>query len=133
MKAKHVSGLNTRIESVAAFMLKSENWQGNVLNIQEDDTLDPGASPAEGDRYVIQVAASLHANFGTINEKFTGYDQEGDKTHRAAPVPPLCGFCVVVLGHGLHLKSSRANRDSLAPRRGAVPLDATGHGLSPVP
>ena len=42
------------------------NWQDDVLNIQLDATLDPGAAPAEGDRYIITNAAALHANFGTI-------------------------------------------------------------------
>lgn len=42
------------------------NWQDDVLGIQIDETLDPGATPAEGDRYIITNAAVLHANFGTI-------------------------------------------------------------------
>lgn len=43
------------------------NWQDDVKAIQVDDTLDPGAAPVEGDRYVITNAAALHANFGTID------------------------------------------------------------------
>lgn len=42
------------------------NWQEDVLDIQVDNTLDPGATPATGDRYVITDAANLNANFGTI-------------------------------------------------------------------
>lgn len=42
------------------------NWQDDVVAVQVDDTLDPGAAPTEGDRYVITNAAALHANFGTI-------------------------------------------------------------------
>lgn len=42
------------------------NWQEDVLDIQVDNTLDPGATPATGARYVITDAANLNANFGTI-------------------------------------------------------------------
>lgn len=42
------------------------DYQPDVLDIQTDNTLDPGASPTTGDRYLITNAASLHANFGTI-------------------------------------------------------------------
>ena len=42
------------------------NWQDDVLDIQTDDTLDPTATPAEGDRYVITDSLNLNANFGTI-------------------------------------------------------------------
>jgi hypothetical protein len=42
-------------------------WQLQVLDIQTDNTLDPGATPATGDRYAINNAASLHANFGSIS------------------------------------------------------------------
>lgn len=37
-----------------------------VLGVQLDATLDPGASPTEGDRYILTDAAHLHTNFGTI-------------------------------------------------------------------
>lgn len=37
----------------------------NVLDIQVDATLDPGASPTEGDRYIIEDSTALHANFGS--------------------------------------------------------------------
>lgn len=42
------------------------NWQEDVLAVQTDNTLDPGATPAEGARYIITDAANLNANFGTI-------------------------------------------------------------------
>lgn len=87
MKAKVITDFNARAAKIVEFALKSNNWQGHVLGMQSDDTLDPGATPSEGDRYVIQDAADLHANFGSIDEKFTGYDGEGGKT-----------FSVVVLG-----------------------------------
>ncbi len=40
--------------------------QADVLGVQQDANLDPGASPTAGDRYVITDSLSLHANFGTI-------------------------------------------------------------------
>lgn len=42
-------------------------YQQPVLDIQVDATLDPGASPSIGDRYIIENSAALHANFGTIS------------------------------------------------------------------
>lgn len=46
--------------------------QGDVLDKQTDATLDPGASPTNGNRYIITDAASLNANFGTINTDLLG-------------------------------------------------------------
>lgn len=83
MKAKHIADFNARAAEIVAYVLKTHGFTGNVLNLQSDNTLDPGASPVEGARYVIQTSGSLHANFGTINEKFTGYDQNGNKTFSA--------------------------------------------------
>ena len=40
--------------------------QDAVINIQTDATLDPGATPAKGDRYILEDTADLNANFGTI-------------------------------------------------------------------
>lgn len=42
------------------------NWVADVNNIQTDNTLDPGATPTTGDRYILTDTANLHANFGTI-------------------------------------------------------------------
>lgn len=42
------------------------DFQADVLGLQVDNTLDPGATPTTGDRYIITNSASLHANFGTI-------------------------------------------------------------------
>lgn len=42
------------------------NWQEDIADIQTDATLDPGASPATGVRYIITDLAALNANFGTI-------------------------------------------------------------------
>lgn len=44
----------------------------NVLDIQTDNTLDPGATPTIGDRYIITDIANLHANFGTITDVANG-------------------------------------------------------------
>jgi hypothetical protein len=56
------SKINSEIESAISGM----DFQPDVLDIQTDATLDPGASPAAGARYIITVASTLHANFGTI-------------------------------------------------------------------
>ena len=40
-------------------------YQQPVLDLQVDATLDPGASPSIGDRYLITNSAALHANFGS--------------------------------------------------------------------
>jgi hypothetical protein len=42
------------------------NWQDDVDGVQTDNTLDPGASPTAGVRYIITDSANLNANFGTI-------------------------------------------------------------------
>lgn len=42
------------------------DFQADVLDIQVDNTLDPGATPTTGDRYIVADVANLHANFGTI-------------------------------------------------------------------
>ena len=44
----------------------ADDYQADVLNTQTDNTLDPGASPTTGDRYILTNTASLHANFGAI-------------------------------------------------------------------
>lgn len=43
------------------------DWQESVLDIQVDATLDPGASPATGARYILTNTAALNANFGSIS------------------------------------------------------------------
>lgn len=56
------------------------NWQDDVLAVQVDDTLDPGASPSEGARYIITDSAALNANFGTITGLEDGDIVEFDGT-----------------------------------------------------
>lgn len=48
------------------------SYQEDVAGIQTDDTLDPGATPANGVRYIITDAANLNANFGTITDVANG-------------------------------------------------------------
>lgn len=68
-----ISGLGTPVNANDALRkvdmetaLAGLDFQPDVLSRQADDTLDPGAEPAEGDRYIIGDAATLNANFGTI-------------------------------------------------------------------
>lgn len=42
------------------------DFQADVLDVQTDNTLDPGATPTTGDRYIITDSGNLHPNFGTI-------------------------------------------------------------------
>lgn len=63
------------VQKAITSMAANFEFLSNVLGIQTDNTLDPGASPAAGDSYIITNAASLHANFGTINT-----DTEGNAT-----------------------------------------------------
>jgi len=50
----------------------------DILGVQTDATLDPGASPATGARYIVTDTAALNANFGTItgvgNNDIVEYD-----------------------------------------------------------
>jgi hypothetical protein len=48
------------------------DFQPDVLDVQIDATLDPGASPTDGDRYIITDASNLNSNFGTINKLMDG-------------------------------------------------------------
>jgi len=41
------------------------NWQDPVLNVQTDNTLDPGATPTTGDRYILEDVLNLNVNFGS--------------------------------------------------------------------
>lgn len=47
-------------------LIQGLRWDDPVIAIQTDATLDPGASPATGDRYILEASSTLHANFGTI-------------------------------------------------------------------
>jgi hypothetical protein len=50
----------------------NQDFQQDVIDLQIDNTLDPGASPVDGDRYIITNSGSIHANFGTINKYMDG-------------------------------------------------------------
>jgi hypothetical protein len=71
--SKTVTGLAAPVNSTDAVRLTDmENalagldFQPDVLDVQVDNALDPTATPATGDRYIIKDSANLHANFGTI-------------------------------------------------------------------
>lgn len=55
------------VDTAVAAVAPSLDWQSDVLNIQTDATLDPGASPATGARYILTDVGALHANFGSIS------------------------------------------------------------------
>lgn len=57
---------NANLDILGRLRARKFPFQENIINIQSDATLDPGASPATGDRYIIANSAALHANFGTI-------------------------------------------------------------------
>lgn len=50
----------------------TEDLDAPVITQIIDNTYNPGAVPANGDRYMILVSSSLHANFGTINKDLNG-------------------------------------------------------------
>lgn len=54
------------VKSAVDSGLTGLDFQPDVLDIQIDATLDPGATPTTGDRYIISNSTALHANFGTI-------------------------------------------------------------------
>lgn len=54
------------VKSAIESGLSGLDFQKDVLAKQVDATLDPGASPTLGDRYIITDAGALHANFGSI-------------------------------------------------------------------
>jgi hypothetical protein len=58
--------INTDLRILGNIFSNESAYQQPVLDRQVDATLDPGASPATGDRYTIENSAALHANFGTI-------------------------------------------------------------------
>ena len=61
------SGTDAATKTYVDAAVQGLRWDDPVIAIQTDNTLDPGASPATGARYIIENAASLHANFGTIS------------------------------------------------------------------
>ena len=60
--------------------LSGLNWQPDVQAHQDDASTDPGATPATGDRYIINDIAALHVNFGTIADVANGDIVEFDGT-----------------------------------------------------
>lgn len=43
------------------------NNPARILDIQKNDNLDPGESPAIDSKYIITASGNLHDNFGTIS------------------------------------------------------------------
>ena len=64
-KTDTVGAINEVAASVAA-NLAAAKLKADVITIQTNNTLNPTATPATGDRYIMNNAASKHANFGTI-------------------------------------------------------------------
>lgn len=60
------AGTDAVTKSYVDAAINGLSWEEPVLAQQADATLDPGASPTTGDRYIIGNAAALHANFGVI-------------------------------------------------------------------
>lgn len=56
-----------QMDSAISTALAGLDFQPDVLDVQEDGTLDPGESPTLGDRYIITSSSALHANFGSIS------------------------------------------------------------------
>lgn len=69
---------NSNIRVLGNIFSNESAYQQPVLDIQTDATLDPGASPATGDRYILTDTGALNANFGTItgvgNNDIVEYD-----------------------------------------------------------
>lgn len=63
--ADHLAGIDSQLGVLSSTSSNFE-FKNSVLDVQEDNTLDPGASPTTGDRYLILDSGNLHANFGTI-------------------------------------------------------------------
>jgi hypothetical protein len=51
----------------AVVLTSTGDFLDSVIRMVVDSTFDPG-TPSNGDRYIILNAASIHANFGTINK-----------------------------------------------------------------
>lgn len=56
-----------KVNSTINTAITGLDFQSDVINKQTDATLDPGATPTSGDRYIISNASALHANFGAIS------------------------------------------------------------------
>lgn len=74
MNTNRVTGLGAPVANDDAarkldidLALSGLDFQADILDIQVDNTLDPGATPAVGDRFIITDSVNLHANFGTIS------------------------------------------------------------------
>ncbi len=57
---------NASVRAAGKLFSEESSWQEPVLAIQTNATLDPGASPATGARYILTATGALNANFGSI-------------------------------------------------------------------
>lgn len=60
------NGTDAATKAYVDSALAGLDFQPDVIEVQEDATLDPGAAPTTGDRYILNDTGALHANFGTI-------------------------------------------------------------------
>jgi len=56
-----------KIQNTIDLAIAGLDIQADVLDIQVDDTLDPGGSPDTGARYIMTDSTNAHANFGSID------------------------------------------------------------------
>jgi len=60
------AGIPLATEAYVDLALAGLDFQPDVLGVQIDASLDPGAAPTDGDRYVLTDSGTLNGNFGTI-------------------------------------------------------------------
>ena len=82
MSQKFYTPIEMQAEITAAKHVVTKEWvesrfrdldyQGDVLAVQTDATLDPGAAPQTNDQYILTTVSTLHANFGTITKAWDG-------------------------------------------------------------
>lgn len=61
-----VSGTDAVNKNYVSSLFNGLDWQESVIARQVDATLNPGATPPTGARYILTDVGNLHANFGTI-------------------------------------------------------------------
>ena len=99
-------------------------YQEPVLAIQVDNTLDPGATPAENDRYAITNSASLNEHFGTIegikNNVIVEYD--GTKFNVV--------FDIAAIGNGTIFFNKATGKYTQYGSTGLEPIDNNADGVT---
>lgn len=64
--ANPTNGTDAATKAYVDAAIAGLDFQADVIEVQTDAVLDPGATPTTGDRYIITASGTLHANFGTI-------------------------------------------------------------------